>query len=231
MTFHDGVQRVPGALAERLYTAIQRYRNAWSRYKRPEDLRQLLRIFPNVTISEGYLLDYVPMGGPKSGWIWPFAKPIQGADDDYLPDELSELARDQLSGMRDTPEGQRIAQQTLYRHLRYPGTQLGLFEYSLFVKELWATKSETKAEEWLNLGLLFSRQRFDGVIYKAQSAKRIRRPGVYEPTVRSDPAGGGKVQMLAYDSVAWKRIFSILLRVDKNGHVTSESGKVLVDLG
>ena len=69
------------------------------------------------------------------------------------------------------------------------------------------------------------------MIYKAQSAKRIRRPGIYEPTVRMDPAGGGKVEMLAYATVAWKRIISILLHVDKNGHVISEAGKVLVDLG
>ena len=231
MTYRDRLQKVPGALAERLYASIQRYRNAWSRYKRPEDLRQLIRIFPNVTMAENHLLDYIPMGGPKSSWIWPFAKHVMQEHEDYLPQELQELARDQLMSMRGTPEGKRIAEQTLYRYLRYPSTQLGIFEYAVFVMELWATKSESKASEWLHLGLIFSRHRFDTLILKSHSAKRIRRPGVYEPTVQIDPGGGGKVQFLAYDSAGWKRVFHMLLRVDQSGHVESEHGTVLVDLG
>ncbi len=231
MAYRDRMQTVPGALAERLYVAIQRYRNAWSRYKRPEDLRQLIRIFPNVTIKEGYILDYIPMGGPKSSWIWPFAKPIMHEHDEYFPDELAKLARDQLTGMRGTPDGKRIAEQTLYKYLRYPSTQLGIFEYAIFVMELWATKSEEKAREWLNLGLIFSRQRFDSLILKSHSAKRIRRPGGYEPTVRLDPGRGGKVQFLAYESIGWKRVFYLLLKVDQGGKVEREHGKVLVDLG
>ena len=231
MAFRDRLQTVPGALAERLYIAIQRYRNAWSRYKRPEDLRQLIRIFPNVTIKEGYILDYIPMGGPKSGWIWPFVKPIMHEHEEYLPDELANLARDQLTGMRGTPEGKRIAEQTLYKYLRYPGTQLGIFEYAIFVMELWATKSDVKAREWLNLGLVFSRQRFDSLILKSQSAKRIRRPEVYEPTVRLDPGRGAKVQFLAYESIGWKRVFYLVLKVDQGGKVERAHGKVLVDLG
>jgi hypothetical protein len=231
MTYRDQSQKVPGALAERLYASIQRYRNAWSRFKRPEDMRQLLRVFPNVTIAESYFLDYIPMGGPKSGWIWPFAKPVMHEHEEYLPEELKELARDQLMSMRGTPEGKRISEQTLYKYMRYPSTQLGIFEYAVFVMELWATKSKSKAREWLNLGLIFSRQRFDNLILKSQSAKRIRRPGVYVPTVQIDPDGSGKVQFLAYDSTGWKRVFQLLLRVDKGGHVESEPGKVLVDLG
>jgi hypothetical protein len=231
MSYRDRVKRVPGALAERLYASIQRYRNAWSRFKRPEDMYQLLRIFPNVTMTENYLLDYIPMGGPKSGWIWPFAKPVRHEGEDYLPEELEGLARDQLMGMRGTDEGKRISELTLYKYLRHPSTQLGFFEYAVFVMELWATKSAIKAGEWLNLGLIFSRHRFDTLILKSQSAKRIRRPSVYEPTVLIEPQGGGKVQFIAYDSTGWKRVIQLLLRVDKGGHVESEHGNVLVDLG
>lgn len=231
MAYHDRLKKVPGALAERLYLSIQRYRKAWSRYRRPEDMRQLLRIFPNVTMTKSYILDYIPMGGPQSSWIWPFAKPVIQEHEEYLPEELEELARDQLMSMRRTPEGKRIAEQTLYKYLRYPSTQLGIFEYAVFIMELWATKSESKAMEWLDLGLIFSRHRFDNLIIKSQTAKRIRRPGVYEPTVQIDPDGGGKVQFLAYGSKGWKRVFQMLLRVDKGGNVGSEPGIVLVDLG
>ena len=231
MSYRDRVQKVPGALAERLYTSIQRYRNAWSRYKRPEDLRQLLRIFPNVTLVEGNILDYIPMGGPKSGWIWPFVVPAIYKGQEYLPEGLDGLARDQLMSMRGTPEGVQIAKQTLYKYFRYPSTQLGVFEYAIFIMELWATKSEVKARDWLNLNLLFSRHSFDNLILKSQSAKRIRRPDVYEPTVEIDPDGGGRVQFLAYDSAGWKRVIHVRLKTDPGGHVESEPGKVLVDLG
>jgi hypothetical protein len=229
--YRDQKQRVPGALAERLYVSIQRYRNAWSRYKRPEDLRQLLRVFPNVRTKEGYVLDYIPMGGPKSGWIWPFAKPQMYEQEDYLPEDLEGLARDQLTSMRWTEEGDQIARKTLYQYLRYPPTQLGLFEYAFFVMELWSTKSESKAADWLNMSFIFSRHRFDTLILKSQATKRIRRPDVYEPTVQIDPAGGGKIQFLAYEPRGWKRVLHMFLHVEPSGHVESEPGVVLVDLG
>jgi hypothetical protein len=171
------------------------------------------------------------MGGPKSGWIWPFAKPVIFEAKDYLPEGLDGLARDQLIGMRGTPDGAQIAKQTLYKYFHYPSTQLGIFEYAIFIMELWATKSESKAMDWLSLNLLFSRHSFDNLILKSQSAKRIRRPGVYEPTVQIEPEGGGKVQFLAYDSTGWKRVLQMLLRIDSGGHVEREPGKVLVDLG
>jgi hypothetical protein len=231
MSYLDRMQKVPGALAERLYTSIRRYRNTWSRYKRPEDLHQLIRTFPNITLTEGYFLDYIPMGGPKSSWIWPFAKPVMFEAREYLPEGLEGLARDQLMGMRGTPDGVQIAKQTLYKYLRYPSTQLGIFEYAIFVMELWATKSESKAREWLTLNLLFTRHSFDNLVLKSQAAKRIRRPEVYEPTVQIDPGGGGKVEFLAYDTTGWKRVLHMLLRIDPGGHVEVEPGKVLVDLG
>lgn len=231
MSFRDRVHKVPGALAQRLYTSIQRFRKAWFRYKRPEDMRQLLRTFPNVTLAEGNILDYIPMGGPKSSWIWPFVKPNIYINQDYLPDGLEDLARDQLMSMRGTPEGVQVAKQTLYKYFQYPRTQLGFFEYAIFVVELWATKSETKAKDWLDLNLIFSRQSFDNLILKSGSAKRIRRPEVYEPTVEIDPDGSAKVSFLAFDSTGWKRVLHMLLKIDSGGHVESEPGKVLVDLG
>jgi hypothetical protein len=231
MTHHGRLQKVPGALAERLYVAVQRYRNASSRFKRPEDLRQLIRIFPNVTVAPGYNLDYLPMGGPKSSWIWPFAKAIIREGEQTLPPQLGDLARDQLAAMRGTLEGVQIAKQTLYSHLRYPNTQLGLFEYAFFVMELWATKSEVKASEWLSLSFLFSRHSFDNLILKSNLAKRIRRPEGFEPMVQLDPEGGGRVQFLAYNAVGWKRAFQVVLIVDSGGHVGSKPGPVLVDLG
>lgn len=222
-------QRVPGALAERLFAFIGRLRRAWPRHRRPEDLHQLTRIFPNIKLSEGYMLDYLSMGGPKSRWIWPYARP---QEDEAIPDALSEIARDQLVGLRESAQAIPIEVKTLYRYLTYPATALGVFEYAIFIKELWATKSETKANDWLSMQPIFSRASFENRMRKAgEIAKRIDRPTNFEPVVQMTAGSGGEVRFLVYESQVWKRITWINLHVDPSGFVRSSVGKVMVDMG
>ncbi|MCH7587597.1 MAG: hypothetical protein IIC78_06125 [Chloroflexi bacterium] len=222
-------RKFPGALAERLFTSMSRLRRAWPRHHRPEDLRQLIRIFPNVKLSEGYVLDYLPMGGPNSRWIWPYARP---KEDDAIPNTLAAIARDQLIGMRESAQAIPIEIQTLYRHLTYPSTVIGVFEYAIFIKELWATKSEAKENDWLSMQPIFSRASFENWMRKAgEIAKRIDRPANFEPFVEMSPGSRGEVRFLAYESQVWKRITWINLRVDPSGFVRRSVGRVMVDMG
>ena len=222
-------QKVPGALAERLFASIGRLRRAWPRHRRPEDVYQLTRIFSSVKLSEGYVLDYLSLGGPKTRWIWPYARP---QEDEAIRDALAEIARDQLVGLRESVEAIPIEVQTLYRHLTYPSTALGTFEYAIFIKELWATKSEVKANDWLSIQPIFSRTSFENRMRKAgETPKRIDRPTNYEPIVQMAPGGGREVRFLAYESQVWKRITWISVQVDPSGFVRSSIGKVMVDMG
>lgn len=221
--------RVPGAIAERLYVGLTRFRKNWDRYRRPEDLRQLVRVFPSVTVAEGYLLDYLPMGGRQERWIWPYALPK--VPEPEIPEALNSVPRDQLMRLRGSSQGRHIEIQTLYRYLKYPKTPLGLFEYAVFVMELWATKSETKAPQWLAIRPLFSRHAFENQLRKqGGTVKKISRPEVFDPIANLGTAGGGEVNFLAHEGGAWKRIFRMLLHIDHHGHVRSEAGKVFVNL-
>jgi hypothetical protein len=220
--------RVPGALAERLYVSIERFRKNWDRYRRPEDLRQLIRVFPSITLAEGVFLDYLPMGGQREHWIWPFVLPQ--VPEPEIPEVLASIPRDQLVRMRGSSQARHIEIQTLYRYLKYPKTSLGLFEYAVFVMELWATKSASKAQQWLDIRPLFSRHAFENQLRKhGGSVKKISRPEVFDPIAILGTAGGGEVNFLAYQGGAWKRIFKTLLHIDHHGHVRSEAGKVFVN--
>ena len=175
------------------------------------------------------MLDSLPMGGPNSRWIWPYARP---KEDDAIPNTLAAIARDQLIGMRESAQAIPIEIQTLYRHLTYPSTVIGVFEYAIFIKELWATKSEAKENDWLSMKPIFSRASFENWMRKAgEIAKRIDRPANVEPFVEMSPGSRGEVRFLAYESQVWKRITWINLRVDPSGFVRRSVGRVMVDMG
>jgi hypothetical protein len=225
----DRHHKVPGALGERLFVGINRFRNSWDRYHRPEDLRQLLRVFPNVNVAEGYVLDYLLMGGTQSRWIWPYAR--LDTPESEIPHALNAIPRDQLVQLRGSAEVRHIEIETLYRYLKHPDTPLGLFEYAFFVMEMWATKSESEAVQWLAIRPLFSRHAFENQLRKqASTAKKITRPEIFEPIIIPGSAGGADVNFLAYEGGAWKRIFLMILHIDHHGHITSEPGKVFVNL-
>jgi hypothetical protein len=223
--------RVRGYQAERLWNAVLRFRGSWGRYSQPDDLKQFLRIFPDVTLTKGYVLDYLQMGGTRSGWIWPYARRIEKRGEEGVPHALASIPRDRLVALRGTSEMKPIELQTLYKYLHYSPTPYGLLEYVLFVRELWAIKSASKAEDWLDLIPIFTRGAFDRVLLKATSvAKRIVQPESYDPLVRLKPEGGVDVRFLVYQTGPWERIYHLKNLIDGDGYLRTEPGKVFVTL-
>jgi len=227
MPFTSNV-RVPGYHAERLFDNLARFRKAWSRYHRPDDVRHLLSLFPRVTLESGYELDYLPMGGTPTVWIWPFARRV-GTKAENLPELLTGVDRDRLAGMRGSEAGRKIEQGTLYRFLTYEKTATGLFEYAVFINELWATKS-AKAGDWLDMEPVFSRRVFDEILRKSTGqTQRVARPDSFDPVTQLSPQGGGEASYLVYPGGGYKRITEIRLVVDPAGSVRRAMGKVIAN--
>ncbi len=227
MPLHEN--RVPGYRVERLLDSVRRFRKAWSRYHRPQDVNHLLHLFPNVSLPPDYMLDYLPMGGETNRWIWPYARRQREREP---PEALASIARDYLVGERDTGVLRPVVVETLYRYLHYERSPRGILEYAFFVSELWATKSESVAGEWLSLEPLFSKRSFDTVLRKAgASLLRAARPPVYDPLVIADPDGGGTVQFLVYNPVGWRRIYYLECQIDAEGEVKRQAGDLVANLG
>ena len=55
--------RIPGYRADERMEAVLRFRRMWGRYQRPDDVNQLLKQFPRVSIQDGLMLDYISLGG------------------------------------------------------------------------------------------------------------------------------------------------------------------------
>lgn len=223
--------RVPGHHAERLFESVRRFRGNWMRYHRPEDVNQLLRMFPAVHLPRGHMLDYLPVGGVETGWIFPYARRDVVSDgESSVPTGLAAIERDRLAGKRGSGELHRLEIEHLYRHLSYDPSPTGLFEYAFFISELWATKSASKAGDWLDLEPIFTRRHFDGVVRGARQVVRVVRPDSCDPLTRSSPAGGGQVEFFAYQGGAWKRIFRLRTTIDPDGSVRREPGEILANL-
>lgn len=223
-------QRVPGYAAERLFENVLRFRNAWAHYHRPEDVNHLLRLFSHLHIQSGYVLDYLPMAGTTAGWIWPYARRESGVDS-VLPPGLAAIERDRLARQRGSGELRRVEIDSLYRYLHYDPSPGGLFEYAVFISELWATKSASKAAEWLELEPIFTKRTFDGAMRKAKQVVRVIRPDLYDPIVRLDLAGGGEVEFIVFHAGPWKRIFYLKCKVDPDGVVQRHPGDLVANLG
>ncbi len=221
-------QKVPGHRADYLLQKVRRFRGMWGRYHRPDDVNHLLRIFPHLSIERGYILDYIRIGGSSEGWIWPYAR----KEREGPPTRLTSIHLDKLATQRDSGELRRTEVETLYRYLDYERTAEGLFEYAFFISELWATKSASKAAEWLSMDPLFTRWHFDSVLRKAgRRVVRVSRPASYDPEVTFDPEGGGEVRFLVYSGGPWKRITFFSCWVDAQGSVRREPGELVANLG
>ncbi len=222
--------RVPGYHAERLFDNLFRFRKAWSRYHRPDDVRHLLSLFPRVTLESGYELDYLPMGGTPTVWVWPFVRRV-GTREDNLPEMLAGIDRDRLAGMRGSEAGRKIEAGTLYRFLSFEKTATGLFEFAVFVNELWATKSAARAGDWLDMEPVFSRRVFDDILRRsAGQPPRVTRPDVFDPTAQWSAEGGGEVSFLIHPGGGYRRITELRLVVEPVGSVRREMGKVIANL-
>ena len=220
---------VPGYRLERVVASVQRFRKSWHRVHRPQDVNNLLGLFPHVSLQRGYVLDYLPMGGEASRWIWPF---IRQEREIGPPPELASLARDYLIQQRDSGKLRPVVAETLYQYMIYERSPVGLLEYALFVSELWATKSESVAGEWLSLEPLLTRRAYDDVLRKTRStALRFSRPLGYDPLVELSPEGGGAARMLVYHPGDWKRIYVLRLLVAPEGEVRRSAGELVANLG
>ena len=223
--------RVPGYRAEERMDAVFRFRRMWGRYQRPDDVNHLLKQFQRVSIQEGYMLDYLSLGGRQNSWIWPYARPSNIRRAPQVPEPLGGVPSDRLAGLRGSAEGLALEAESLYRFLAYEASPLGLFEYALFVQELWATKSEAQASEWLGLQPLFVKHRFESILRtEAKRIIRFSRPKTFDPVARQAPAGGGEVSFLVFEGGPWKRIYTMHLTVDPKGWVRTRAGDVLASL-
>jgi hypothetical protein len=223
--------RIPGHHAERILEAVKRFRANWMHYHRPEDVNQLLHLFPAVHLPRGFMLDYLPVGGIETGWIFPFARrEVITEGESVAPAELAAMERDRLAGKRGSGELRRLEVEYLYRHLTCEPSPIGLFEYAFFISELWATKSASKARDWLDLDPIFTRRQFDAVVRAAKQVTRVMRPETCDPLARLADAGG-EVEFIVYQGGAWKRIFNLRLTVHPDGSVRRDAGDLLANLG
>jgi len=223
--------RIPGYRAEERMEAVLRFRRMWGRYRRPDDVNQLLKQFPRVSIQNGLMLDYLSLGGKGASWIWPYARQAKVRQSAEIPEPLASVPRDRLAGMRGSDQALPLEVESLYRFLEYEQSPLGLFEYALFVQELWAVKAEAQAAEWLDLKPLFVKYRFDSILRtEARRIVRITRPKTFDPMSRPAPEGGGEVSFLAFQGGPWKRIHTLHLKVDPKGWVRMRAGDVLASL-
>jgi hypothetical protein len=223
--------RIPGHHAERILEAVKRFRANWMHYHRPEDVNQLLRLFPAVHLPRGFILDYLPVGGVETGWIFPYARREASTEgESAVPPELASMERDRLVSKRGSGELHQLEAKYLYRHLAYEPSPIGLFEYAFFISELWATKSASKARDWLDLEPIFTRRQFDAVVRSAKQVTRVMRPETCDPLARLAEAGG-EAEFIVYQGGAWKRIFHLRLLVHPDGSVRREPGNLLANLG
>lgn len=221
---------VPGYRADQRWEAALRFRRMWDRYDQPDDVNYLLRQFGDISLQAGYTLDYLLIGGRRNGWIWPYARPTGRGQSAGPPPDLATIPMDLLATKRGHEDMRAVEEQTLYRHLAYDRTPMGIFEYAFFMNELWATKSASRAEDWLSLEPLFVRHRFDAVLRGRQNqVVRVARPKSLDPVVRLQE-GGGEVSFLAFQAGPWKRVFWITLVVEPGGRVSLRPGEIVASL-
>jgi hypothetical protein len=223
-------QRVPRAHVERLMENLRRFRRNLDRLAKPTDVNRLLEIFSRVSIEKGFSLDYLVMGAGSRAWIWPYARRGDVDEPSAPPSRLAVLPRDELAGRRGSESVKEIEVETLYRRLEYEASPSGLFEYALFVSELWAMRSEAIESEWSEVELIFSKRAFDAAVRKSERITRITRPLTYDAIARLASVGGGEVMAYAYLGGAWKRISQLLFKVQPNGLVDRTEASVLVNL-
>ncbi len=203
----------------------------WSRYDKPDDVNALVKQFPRVSVRPGYALDYYLIGGRQAGWIWPFARRAEARFADQPPDGLSAVPLDRLAALRGRDEALELEAESLYQFLEYEPSPQGLFEYAFFVKELWATKSEAVAADWLALQPLFVKHQFEALLRaEARHLVRFTRPKSFDPTSRVEAQGGGRVSFLAFEAGPWRRISYRTLIVDPKGWVRDQPGDVIASL-
>lgn len=223
-------ERIPGYRIDQTLMAVDRFRAAWGRYHRPDDVRHLLRIFRKVEIQRGYELDYIPLRGRERGWIWPYCRSSAPGVPAGSPEALRAIPPDRLVGQERGKGLRALEVETLYRFLSYERSPQGLFEYGYFVNELWATKSAAREGDWLALEPLVVRHKFDSVLRREhQNLVRVARPDHFDPIVHL-AEGGGSAEFFAYQPGPWVRILRVQLTVEADGGANWRPGEVIASL-
>jgi len=210
-------ERLPPEPAEAILERVLEFRSCYDRYEKPDDVNALLGLFPQVSLREGYVLDYMmDQAGEAVQRILPFARPAQ--EEDFLlvtRDEGTEL---------DPGE-------SLYRYLDYERSPQGLFEYAFFITELWSTRASWHATEWLASTPIFTREGFAKRIDAASKVDSVSRPDWYGPEAGVAEEGGGGVRMLVYTEMGWERIYYLEIAVDRQGRTELKAGAIVADFG
>ena len=209
-------ERLPPGPAEAILERVLEFRSCYDRYEKPDDVNALLELFPQVSLREGYILDYVmDRPGEAIQRILPFARPVW---------EEEFLLVTQADGAESDPgDG-------LYGLLNYERSPQGLFEYAFFITELWSTRASWHATEWLASTPIFTRERFAEKVEAAARVDSVSWPDWYGPEARLEEEGG-EVRMLVYTEMGWERIYHLEIAVDARGRTGLEAGAIVADLG
>ena len=182
-----------------------------------QETAALLSLFPNVTVCDGFRLDFVQettSAGVKQP-IRPFARPE--GDDSWVPLFDPEIERDDLVDQ-------------LYKYLEYESTPQGLFEYAFFVIELWSLRLSRHAADWLESTPIFDVGAFDRVLSAASTVNDLNRPEHFGPEARFGD-DNSRVRFLVHTPMGWERIYYLESLVFSDGFVEQEAGEIVADLG
>ena len=209
---------LPEASTNGLLVEVQRFRSQCDRYEKPDDINALIGLFPNVSVRDGYLLDYVQTTTPEGVIqpIRPFARP--DGDESWIP----------MFDPDETAEREELVEE-LYQYLQFEHSAEGLFEYAFFVIELWSMRASRHAAEWLESTPIFTEAKFDQIL-AAGRVSDLRRPKHFGPIARID-SEGGRVRFLVHTPMGWERIYYLESMVYGDGFVDQEAGEIVADLG
>lgn len=229
MTSPKPLMRIPQREADALLSKVLEFRAECEQYEKPEDVNRLLQLFPKVAIEDGYLLDYVVLGGGVAAWIRPYARERKEPPWSSAPEVVHLFDRERIAGYRHPREHDRLEVDTLYRRLSYEESPSGLLQYAFFVVELWATRASWHAAEWLDSTPIFTKRRFDSFLERTPPLQPPRRPDSYGPLVYPDDKGG-QVRFLVHSPVGMERIYYLECDVLADGRVESKAGEILAEL-
>ena len=214
--------RIPQEQAAEILDSVIRFRKNYDQFEKPDDVNALVRLFPSVQLSEGYILDYEQVQeGEVVTRIRPFARKKDGEEGEPL---LLDFLSPDMEGLTDQDV------ETLYQFLIYEKTPRGLFEYAFFVLELWSMRASWHEAEWLASTPVFTQQHFEEVVGQARKVEQRNQPGWYGPEVEVLDEGG-KVRFLVHTPMGWERIYYLDITIAADGRVDQQAGQMVADLG
>ncbi len=142
--------RIPQEQAAEILDSVIRVRKNYEQFEKPGDVNALIRLFPCLQLSEGYILDYEQVQeGEVVTRIRPFARKKEEEDGEPL---LLDFLSPDMEGLTDQDV------ENLYQVLIYEKTPRGLFAYAFFALELWSTRASWHEAEWLASTPVFMQQ-------------------------------------------------------------------------